>query len=435
MVEQNQEMILQKEILCPHCWHKFESEDLLWISESPDLVGDSKLGAYAKKRFLPMMFSLEGNAIDIKGYPCRKYACPHCHLEIPKAIAEFAPFMVSIAGAPSSGKSYFLSSMTYRLRKFFTEKFQMSFSDADPDMNARLIEYEDRQFINSDPNQYVRLKKTEEAGDLYDSVLISGVNMNYPKPFIFSLVPVGAEASAAQIPEKNRLSRAVTLYDNAGESFLPARSNDDSSMTVYHLRMSHSIFFLFDPLQDTRFRAACSGISEDPQLNHQLNGEFNWTPDRQEIILTETVNKTKMLRNINVNERLNIPVFFIVTKYDAWKKLLGLDLKVHPWLKNPEDGSTVLMKNYIEDVSDSLKGLFKQYLPEVLGMMEQFSTDITFVPVSATGIPPEQDPRTGNWGFRVGSIQPFWTEVPFLYALSKSSEDLISVRNVKLKNS
>ncbi len=434
MAEQIEEALLQKEILCPHCWHKFETEDLLWISESPDLTGDSKLGPYAKKRFLPMMFTLEGNAIDIKGYPCRKIACPYCHLEIPRASAEFAPFMISIAGAPSSGKSYFLSSMTYRLRKYFNEKFQMSFSDADPDMNARLIEYEDQQFINNDPKKYVKLKKTEETGDLYDQVLMNGINMNYPKPFIFSLVPLGTESAAVQYPEKNKRSRSVTFYDNAGESFLPARSNDDSSMTVYHLRMSHCIFFLFDPLQDSRFRAACSGHSSDPQLNLQLNDEFNWTPDRQEIILTETINKTKTLRNLNINDRLDIPVFFIVSKYDAWKDLLGMDIKRHPWIKNPEDGSYVLIKNYIEDVSTATKDLFRRYIPEVLGMLEQFSTDTTFIPISATGAPPSRDPLTGNWGFQVGNIKPFWTEVPFLYALSKSTDDLVPAKILKLKN-
>ena len=35
---------LLKTVVCPHCWTSFPPEDVLWIAESPGLVGDMKLG-------------------------------------------------------------------------------------------------------------------------------------------------------------------------------------------------------------------------------------------------------------------------------------------------------------------------------------------------------------------------------------------------------
>ncbi len=415
--------IFQNEITCPHCWTEFPTEKILWISESPEMLGDSRLGQMEQMRFLPNAFDPQGMAIDIKGFTCKKLACPHCHLQIPRTFLEFAPFFISIVGAPSSGKSYFLSSMTWMLRKAFPRFFSLSFTDADTEMNTRLQEYEEQQFTNSNSDAYVKLIKTPLQGDLYDSVVIENMDFLYPKPFVFSLCPLNTHQN---VSVADRVSLAVTLYDNAGESYLPSNKDNASIPVTRHLGISDCIFFLFDPIQDSRFRESCRRYTSDPQLKKQFENEFRWTPLRQEMILSEMINRIRLMRNLKSNQQCDVPVFVIVTKYDAWKAMLPVTLPRNPWGRmagNPD--RVFLLKDQIETASKLVRELFQKQIPEIVGSLEHFSSNVTYIPVSSTGGPPEKDPKTGNWGFQVNKINPFWSEVPLLYALANNRNGIV----------
>ena len=84
---------------------------------------------------------------------------------------EMEPVFLSILGAPACGKSYFLASMTWQLRKIFPKHFCLAFGDADPQSNRGLNEYEELQFLNSNRDALVTIEKTEVHGDLYDTGL------------------------------------------------------------------------------------------------------------------------------------------------------------------------------------------------------------------------------------------------------------------------
>ena len=58
---------LLPQVTCPHCWERFAPEDVLWVSEHVDLLGDPLLGPERQQRFLPSRYTLEGDAIDAKG--------------------------------------------------------------------------------------------------------------------------------------------------------------------------------------------------------------------------------------------------------------------------------------------------------------------------------------------------------------------------------
>jgi hypothetical protein len=103
-------------ITCPHCWHSFPPEEVLWVSQHPELRDDPKLPGELR-RFLPSRFNVAGEALDARQYPRHKLACPNCHLSVPRAFLEMDPFFLSILGSPGSGKSYFLTSMTWQLRQ------------------------------------------------------------------------------------------------------------------------------------------------------------------------------------------------------------------------------------------------------------------------------------------------------------------------------
>ena len=416
---------LMEKITCPHCWHSFDPIDVLWVAASPELLGDFRLGESEPRRFLPSRFDLQGRAVDEKGFSCKELACPHCHLDLPFPLLEMPSSFISIVGAPASGKSYFLAAMTSRLRKILPQKFCLNFIDADPKMNLRLIEYESAQFQNDDENAVVKIEKTQEQGDLYNTVLMDDQRITYPQPFVFAISPLSNHVHAEK---SRRLSMSLALYDNAGESYLPVQGADRTTLPVTrHLGKSNSIFFLFDPLQDSRFRALCRSSSSDPQLEDDPNGQFRKSPVRQDMILAEMIRRTRLYRNMSSMERYPNPVVVVVTKLDAWKQLLpNVDFQP-PWspVKNTE--MYVLRKKRIQTVSDAVRKLFHRNLPEIIGMVEQFASDVTYIPVSATGAPPIVDPATHENGFRNRDIKPLWAEIPVLYALARFTRGNIMI--------
>ena len=110
-------LTLQEELTCLHCWSRCSPDEVLWISEHQELLGDPLLGESAQRRFLPARFTLTGEALDPRGQVCREIACPHCHLPLPRAMLEHPPLLVSIIGTPTCGKSYFLGALTWSLRR------------------------------------------------------------------------------------------------------------------------------------------------------------------------------------------------------------------------------------------------------------------------------------------------------------------------------
>ena len=97
------------EFTCPICWLKFDRPDVLSIAIHDDLRGDPKLGDDAMLRFVPTEFNSKGQALDPMGLPTTDGACPHCHRKMPPGFMDVPHHIFSIVGAPSSGKSYYLS--------------------------------------------------------------------------------------------------------------------------------------------------------------------------------------------------------------------------------------------------------------------------------------------------------------------------------------
>lgn len=416
---------LRKQLTCPHCWQLFATDQLLWISESPDLLGDSRLGSVAQQRFLPYRFDANAHAIDAHGFSCHRLACPNCHLPIPRPFLQMPPFFISIVGAPAAGKSYYLASMTWRLRKVMPKYFQFTYADADPAMNLRLQQYESQQFLQTELNTLVAIEKTEVYGDIYNTVLLKGQNVAFPQPFTFSMTP---GVDHPMLDKAAGISRILCLYDNAGESYLPGEDSAIRPVTR-HLTSSNAIFFLFDPTQDSRFRKICQDHTDDPQMKINTTDQIRRSPVRQESILAELVSRIRNHRGTQP-PRQKTPLVIVLTKTDAWSYLLGPMKFSHPWVKIPNHKipnypACALDTATIEETSAHARQMMVRLIPEIVSAAEQLTDDITYIPVSATGGPPSVDPTTGALGFRSGNIRPFWVEVPLLYILSKQTRGIV----------
>lgn len=402
---------LRKKIVCPHCWHEFQPEDILAVAGSPNLFyedgrtfgtsNDSKL------RFLPLRFNIHGTPIDSEGFECQYKACPRCLLKIPDILLSAKTSYVSIVGAPSSGKSYFLTSMTYKMRSTFPNYFKYSFIDADPLMNERLREYESHQFESENVEAYTAIEKTQVTGSTYSSTMINGQMFQFPQPYIFTMRPLSEHP---QYENGNLIPNAICFYDNAGESYLSGQDSETSPVTR-HLQNSDAILFLFDPMQDVRFRQACRSISDDPQLQVE-NLRSNV---RQDEVFNEMVRRCRFLRHMGPTEIADIPLIIVVTKFDIWAPLLNIsDIEI-PWqnLEGKELAGLDLVK--IRQISNRVRDLLLKLIPHFPMAAGEFSRNVTFVPTSATGCSPTK--RGEQLVFRPRDLAPIWAEVPLLLAL------------------
>lgn len=420
---------LLKRVTCPHCWEQFSPEATLWVSEHSNLLGDPLLGPEEPQRFLPTRFTVEGDARDAEGFPCHTLACPRCHLVVPRALLEMEPLFMSIFGAPASGKSFLLASMTWQLRQQLGRNFAISFSDADPVLNRHLNEYEESLFLNPQPGELTPLasliRKTEEQGELYDTVTFGTQTVTYPRPFLLVLRPENGHPNSEKA---ERLSRVVCLYDNAGESFQPGRDVVGSPVTR-HMAHSRTLFFVFDPTQDNRFRERMTNSVSGP-IPSQAAGRVS----RQEPVLQEAIARIRRYARMSQTEKHNRPLVVILTKYDTWSHLLSSmideDSYGEPWL--PAAASTAgdvcmhaLDVPRIERYSAMLRTLLQRTCPEIVSAAEGFAREVVYIPASAVGWSTQTDSESGLVSIRPTDTRPFWVTVPFLYAIHRWTPGLI----------
>jgi hypothetical protein len=413
---------LKSSSVCPHCWHRFRPEETLWIASNPELGHDPMLRPEDNIRFMPSRFSAFGEARDPSGEKTRRLACPRCHLEVPQLMLESPMVIMSLAGSPSSGKSYFLASAIWTLREELARHFSVVFTDTDPEMNAAMTANEQRLFLSQDPAATVALEKTELEGALYNSVQFdAGVATMFARPHMFTARPARDHVNG-HVPE--RLSKIFTLYDNAGEHFSPGADTSRSPGTQ-HLGKAQVLMFLFDPTQDVRFRRRLAGASGDPQLGPDSRAA------RQDQLLVEMARRVRMHAGLGAQERIRRPLFVILSKSDVWDSLLRdadgsqLDVRTPPYSRvKPGLGRIGIRR--VDNASARVRELLLDVAPELVAAAEDAFERVIFVPVSSLGTSPELDPATGLLKVAVSRVAPRWVTVPFVYTIARWSSHLIA---------
>jgi len=383
---------------------------------------DPRLAESEYLRFSPERFDVQCGAIDPLGYTSNDVACPKCHLAVARPLIEIPPFFLSIIGAPSSGKSYFLAAMTWRLRQVLPQNFMIGFADADAGANSELQNNENLQFLNMEQDKPVMILKTQEEADhLYDQVLMGGVAVRYIKPFLFSLRPLPKHPNG----DVRSISRVVCLYDNAGESFLPGADAATQPVTR-HLGLSEALFFLFDPTQDMRFRRAVSGKTDDFQMREREKRTEREASVRQDTILASASNMIKSQMGLSQNDLHEKPLVIIITKFDTWSSLIGEDRIPDPWEKNPNGGPDGVSIERVQEISDRVRQVLVEHASELVSVAEGFCREVIYLPVSATGCSPQVDDETDQpIGIAPKDINPMWVEVPLLYVLARFTEGVV----------
>lgn len=383
------------------------------------------MGSEAQKRFLPSRFDYHGFAIDETGGRCESIACPNCRLPVPRILCETWPMYLSVLGAPASGKSYFLASSIWQARQRLSD-FQINFVDADPVANQVISRNEKKLFLNEEPDKLVAVLKTETDGELYQMVHFGGRRELFAKPFVFSVSPSEDHRLGKNAREVAKNARALCLYDNAGEHFLPNLEAELSPATS-HLALCKALIFVFDPIQHPNFRKKLRAFSSDPQLG----GTF--PTFRQDEILQEAAKRIRKKSNVSETEKLNKPLIVVVNKFDVWRPLtpkLTIDC-ISPYVRL--DGGIAINHVVMLKVSKYVEQLLKQFAPEIVTTCKAFSRDVIYIPLSPLGRSPEIEEHNGtlSLGVRPRSIEPIWAEVPLVYALSLQNSRLVPISRSK----
>ena len=384
--------------VCPVCWTRFDAGDALSIAVHENLRGDPILGSDVRLRFQPTRFNDQGLALDPMGLACTDIACPHCRRQLPPGYLERPHRIISLIGAPSAGKSYYLAVLTRVLQDRLPEDFSLAFKDGDPSGNMLLNQMRNTLFSAATPEDAL-LGKTALEGATYEKLPRLGRMVSLPRPFIYSLSRPGQPA----------LDTSVILYDNAGEHFEPGIDIHDSPGAM-HVATSSGLIFLFDPTANARFKAKLVGV-DDPQLT--LKGRV----DQQDSILSEMETRMKRVLGLAHDQRIATPLAFVVGKSDTWEKLLSSPLE--PVVKAGAIDLAAVRRN-----SDRVRAVLLQLCPGLVASAESLAEQICFFAATSFGHTPVMigaGPNKGRIAPDPQRLAPAHVEEPLYWLLHLSS--------------
>jgi hypothetical protein len=392
---------------CPVCWLKFDAGDAMNIAAHDSLRGDPILGEDARLRFFPTRFNDLGQAIDPLGLPSADLACPHCRRRLPPGFLEVPQFIFSIVGAPSAGKTYYLSVLLKVLQQTLFREFGLVLKDGDPTGNMLLNQMKNRLFSASRPEEAI-LAKTALEGAMYERLPRYGRMVALPRPFAYAVGRAVARPGATAENSDHSTDCAVIFYDNAGEHFEPGVDVEDSPGAL-HVASSATIFFLFDPTSNFGFRKILTG-SADPQLAQ--SGRL----DQQDSIMAEMEIRVKRLLALEPGRKIDVPLAVLIGKCDVWKHLVEWDQ-----FKNPlHDG--IVDQAMVDANSARLREFVTRVDPAIVAHAEGLARTVRYFPVSAFGHSPARIEAGAGQGLLAPDpkrIEPIYLEIPTLWALSR----------------
>lgn len=389
-------------VTCPLCWLKFDVGDAMSIAVHESLRGDPILGSDEMLRFLPTSFNEDGVPLDPAGMPAPDVACPHCRRRLPPGYLELDNRIFSIVGAPSAGKSYYLSVLIKELQGSLYRNFGITLKDLDPSGNVLLTQMKNRLFSAKRPEDAI-LAKTALEGAMYERYPRFGKIVALPKPFTYSL------------SEDGKPETSIIFYDNAGEHFEPGLDIEESPGAM-HVASSSAIFFLFDPVSNRNFKRLI-GQHPDPQLN--IGGRI----DQQDTILSEMEVRIKRILSVEPSKRIDTPIAIILGKCDIWRNILKENLE------NPiKDGYLDL--SIVDSNSEKLRRFMLSIDPSIPSGAQTISSNVRFFALSALGHSPEML-TLGECAGKIAPIpeklNPIDVDIPTIWALSQTT-NLIPTR-------
>ena len=378
--------------MCPYCRAVPNLEDVLSVSVSDSLLGDPVLGPAAQQRFLPSRFTQNGLAIDAAGGVCTDIACPRCHMSLPQQLLDIPQIVMSVVGAPSAGKSFFLASAIWQCRQLLSRRFGVSFMDLDPVANRWINEYEEKLFFESGDDSLRKIDKTDVGQSaVLKEVVIDGSPVQLPLPSFFKL-------------RANDTDSALVVYDSAGEHF-QAGFDTSHSLVTRNILGADVLYFLYDPSADPRFRS----------ILDRGTGTASRGAQRQDTLLAEMAARIQRHLGNRREAKVTRPLVIGVSKADMLRNELPLDRDPYREIGMGPNGKPRFALDYdvLRSVSEATETLLGDFAPESVATAHDIADEVWFLPMSSLGHNPMQE------GVRPSEVHPIWAELPIVFTLAR----------------
>ena len=342
---------MSKIITCPYCYNKFVNKDVEYQCENIETTvdGTRKCEEEIDQRFndhwgVPRMsrhffkgkpFSLfsstpKASKCDKCGKPSTRFVCPHCHNWLPTEMIEEGSEIISIVGAPNSGKTvYFFNLMRQLEMKGYLLGLTVTVQDEGPD------KYKKTSMIYRD---MVKL--------MYEDKLLppkTPVNEGKkPVPLIFKL-------SNKKLGQKSGKTIYIVFYDTPGEAF---QDSEQISRMADHVSNSAGILLFVDPYNIQKLTGTLQAASNGEVLS-------GGTQENDTVL-------NSLLQKVDVKQSENKPFAIVFSKIDAVMEGLS------------KEGAGVLQNNIdLKKNSSFLKNkkLSLSEIEQISGALEEISHD------------------------------------------------------------
>lgn len=253
---------MSKIITCPYCYNKFENDDVEYQCENIErsVDGTPKCPEEADERFndhwgIPVesrhffkgkpfgLFSSEPkpSKCDKCGKQSSRFVCPHCHNWLPTDMIKDGAEIISIVGAPNSGKTvYFFNLMRQLQIKASSLGISVTVQDEGPDPTKKTsVIYKGM------------VEKMYENNELPPKTPV--IEGERPIPLIFKV-------SNKKAGKKGGKSIYIVFYDTPGEAF---QDREQMDRMADHVSNSAGILLFIDPYNIKKLTGTLQSASEE----------------------------------------------------------------------------------------------------------------------------------------------------------------------------
>ena len=305
--------------ICPYCFEKHKLSEVQFrcsnkrCKDYDDVEmtryenGNLKMPKQGKRTFtVPTKnaFSVpqSGKCPDC-GNTTHKRVCPSCHNELPESSLTGKDMIISVVGSRATGKSHFVGVIIKELRDRISVGFGGSLEGFSDSYQRWESTFGDKLYHNGQ-----KLELTMSS--------VQNVNNGAYRPLIFKL-----KLKHKSLFKENIDCFTFVFFDTAGEDL-----NDEDTMSTVnkYICKSAGIIFLLDPMQ---IPAVVNQL--DDSIVKRAAGIDLRLATKADDIMTRVSNLIRNDKGLSENQKIDIPVAAVFSKFDAIESIVPQDCTVH----------------------------------------------------------------------------------------------------------
>jgi len=312
-------MGLKTTFICPYCFEKRNLSDVQFrctnkrCTDYDDVEmtvyenGNLKMPKKGKKAFnVPSKnpFSVPHNAkCPDCGNDTYKHICPACHNELPESTLTGEDMIISIVGSRATGKSHFVGVIIKELMERIAVSFGGSLEGFADSYSRWQTNFGNRLYDNN-----MKLDLTQSS--------VQNVDNGAYRPLIFKL-----KLKHKAWFKETIQSFTFVFFDTAGEDL-----NDEDTMSTVnkYICKSAGIVFLLDPMQ---IPAVVSQLDESV-VKRAAAIDYRQAAKADDI-MTRVSRLIRNDRKLSEEDKIDIPVAAVFSKFDAIESIVPGDCTVH----------------------------------------------------------------------------------------------------------